>query len=122
MFPILTASFGKEISGNLCQLGEESKEIKEFFRNLNHPILALRQIESEGSHFDLNPYLPLPIIQLKYLIRSWLEQEKITLSRQMVNSIACALNQKFPMRKFYFRDGEILIDKGCLSIMKRTKV
>jgi tRNA(Ile)-lysidine synthase len=118
MFPFLTASFGKQISANLCRLGEESKEVKEYFHKLNRTILARIEKQSTREYLNLNPYLPMSLIQLKYLLKSWIEQEGLTLSRQIIDGIAIALNESSSQKKFCFKDGEFHIDKGYLYFYK----
>jgi tRNA(Ile)-lysidine synthase len=115
LLPFLNASFGKQIGANLCRLGEESKEIKEYFRRLNHPILSCID---KGS-LNLNPYLPLPVIQLKYLVKEWLEREGVTMSRQIVEGVANALNQSSG-KKFCSNEGEFHVDKGFLCFFNLT--
>jgi len=119
MFPFLTASFGKKVSSNLCRLGEESKEIKEYFYRLNRPILAM--IVKNGQISDslsLNPHLPMPLIQLRYLVKEWLEQEGLTASRQIIDGIALGLNERSLKKRFYFKEGQFHIDNGNISFYR----
>ncbi len=115
MVPFLTASFGKRVSANLCRLGEESKEIKEYFHRVNQPILAGME---GGKRLDLNPYLPMPSIQLKYLIKGWLEQERLTISRQILERMVSALNDRAANKKFHTKGGDFLIHNGCFCLIK----
>jgi tRNA(Ile)-lysidine synthase len=118
MFPYLTASFGKQIAANLCQLGEESKEVKGYFHKLNLPILAGIEKQLNRDCLNLNPYLPIPLIQLKYLLKEWLEQEEVTLSRQIIEGVATGLNEHLSQKKFCSKGGEFHVDKGYLYFYK----
>jgi tRNA(Ile)-lysidine synthase len=118
MVPFLSTSFGKQVCANLCRLGEESKEIKGYFLKLNRPILADIERQLNRHSLNLNPYLPMPLIQLKYLLKGWLEQEAVTLSRQIIEGIAIALNETSSQKKFYSKDGEFHIDKGYLYFVR----
>jgi tRNA(Ile)-lysidine synthase len=118
MFPFLTASFGKKIAANLCRLGEESKEVKEYFHNLNRAILTRVEQQPDRGCLNLSPYLPMPLIQLKYLLKGWLEQEGVLLSRQIIEGIATALNKSLSQKKFSSKEGEFHIDKGYLYLYK----
>lgn len=111
IFPSIAASFGKEISGNLCRLGEESQEIKAYFQEINRPIL-------ESFQGNLAPFLPMPLLQLKFFLRAWMEREKVSFSRQIVDGIVEALNQNQSKRKFIFKHGEVSIEKGRISLIK----
>ncbi len=118
MFPYLTASFGKQIAANLRRLGEESKEVKEYFHKLNRPILAGIEKQPNRDYLNLNPYLPMPSLQLKYLLKGWLEQEGMTLSRQIIEGIAMALIENSSQKKFCSKEGEFHVDKGYLYFYK----
>jgi tRNA(Ile)-lysidine synthase len=118
MIPYLTAAFGKQIAANLCRLGEESKEVKEYFHKLNRPILAGLEKQPNRDCLNLNLYLPIPSIQLKYLLKGWLEQEGVTLSRHIIDGIATALNESTAQKKFCSKEGEFHIVKGCVYFCK----
>jgi tRNA(Ile)-lysidine synthase len=114
MVPFLSASFGKQIGENLSRLSDESKEIKEYFLNLNKPILEKIEKRGQVDLLNLNPFLPLSILQLKYLIKEWLNREKRTLSRQIIDQIALALCESGSKKKFIAKGCEFLVDKGHL--------
>ncbi len=115
LFPMITASFGKKIAANLCRLGEEAKELKKYFQDLNRPILE----SISGDRLDLTAVLPMPAIRLKFLLKGWLEQEKISLSREIIEGIVGALNQGAPQKKFYCKEGEFNINNGCVWFYKK---
>ncbi len=118
IFPYLATLFGKQIAANLRRLGEESKEIKGYFNALNGPILTSIEKQPNRDCLNLNPYLPMPLIQLKYLLKRWLEQEGATLSRQMIDGIAVALNENSSQKKFCSKGREFHVNKGCLCFYK----
>lgn len=121
MLPSLRSSFGKEVSSNLCRLGEESREVKAFFSELNRPIIACIQ-KAEGVHnLDLNPFLPLPLLQMKYLLREWFSVEGVTFSRQILESVASAVLSRATGKKFLSGEGEIQVEKGFLCFFKNLK-
>ena len=108
MLPALAAMFGKQVSSNLCRLGEESKEIKEYFSEVNREILT----KTGKACLDLNPFLPIPALQLKYLLKEWMKE--VTVSRQILEGIACALQERGARKKFATKEGEFQIEKGVL--------
>jgi tRNA(Ile)-lysidine synthase len=77
ILPFLNESFGKDIASNLCSLAGECQELREHFSALNQPILM--QIKKEGENFclDLNPFLPLSAMQLKYLLKELMGKQEI---------------------------------------------
>jgi tRNA(Ile)-lysidine synthase len=118
MLPFLCTSFGKEIVENLCRLGDESKEIKDYFSNLNQSILAKIQKTSKGDQLDLNPFLPMAALQLKYLLKEWLTREKKTFSRQIVEGIVLALRDRASKKRFISKECEFQIERGYLYFSK----
>lgn len=119
ILPALSRSFGKEIASSLCRLGEESQQLKEYFSELNRPILAsATKKEAKCSYLDLKLFLPIPLVQLKFLLREWLEGEKQTLSRQIFENIAEALIERDIGKKFITQAGCFQVERGCLHFVK----
>ncbi len=121
MLPLLSSSFGKEISSNLCHLGEESREIKAYFSKLNSPILSSLQKDDLGVHLDLNPFLPLPHTQVKYLLKEWFIREGASFSRQVLSCAAASVIHSAERKKFISSDGEIQIERGLIRFFKRIQ-
>ncbi len=111
ILPGLAASFGKEIASNLCRLGEESKEIKEYFHQLNAPILAT----AKNSSLDLSPFLPLPRVQVRFLLKDWFKREKISFSHQIIERMINAIGRE-EKKRFAAGKGEARIEKGLILI------
>lgn len=111
ILPQLASSFGKEIASNLCRLGEESKEIKEYFHHLNAPILA----SIKNSCLDLRSFLPLPRVQLRFLLKDWFKQEKISFSHQIIEGMIDAIRAT-EKKRFITGSGEVQIEKGLILI------
>lgn len=114
MIPFLTQSFGKQISSNLCRLGGEAQELKAYFDALNHSLLA--QIDQRHG-LDLNPYLPLPRLQLKYLLKEWIHSEGISLSYELLNGAVDALIAA-DCARFCSGQGGFEIRKGVVFLIK----
>lgn len=112
MIPALEASFGKRIASNLCLLGEESREIREYFSTLNTPILEL--IKADGT-LDLNPFLPMPALQLKYLLKEWARGKQVTFSKEIFDLLVAAILSRLSNKKFLSNQGTFLVEKGVVS-------
>ncbi len=112
MIPLLQTSFGKEVSSNLCRLGEESREVREYFSALNRPIIAGIQRGAEMSRLDLNPFFPLPPLQLKYLLIEWMKNESAAFSRQILDGIVKALIERSSRKKFQSKACTCMISNG----------
>lgn len=117
MIPLLESSFGKGVASNLCQLGEESRDIRDYFSTLNRPILESLSQGVEGeSHIDLKPYLPLSAIQLKYLLKEWLKLEGVVFSRQILEGIIDGVLDGRREKKFQTKQGSLSIKSRILSL------
>ena len=118
MFPALEQSFGKEIAGNLCRLGEESEQIKTYFSQLNAPLLSTRRVLGGEEELDLNPFLPLSLVQVKYLLREWLCQDRALFSREILDKAAAACLIRGEEKRFSTQRGTIRIERGVVSLLK----
>lgn len=112
MIPLLRTSFGKEIAPNLCRLGEESREIRDYFCALNRPILD-RLVESRS--LDLNPFLPMSPIQLKYLLKEWMRKEGATFSKHILDGVVAAVLSRASGKKFQSKGYVFSIRSGIIS-------
>jgi tRNA(Ile)-lysidine synthase len=118
ILPFLTQSFGKEIASNLCRLGEEAGEVSAYFDALNAPLL----LQIDQDRLDLTPHLPLPRLQVEFLLRRWLQREGITLSRaQLKGAVEVALS---PSRSAQFctRLGGFEIKKGVVCLIRSSNL
>ena len=120
ILPFLSHSFGKEIAANLCRLGEESQQLKDYFSELNRPILATVRKEEDGYCLDLNPFFPIPAVQLKFLLKEWLGKEQLSLSRQIFEDLTAALLELSLGKKFITSEGKFQVERGHLYFSKLT--
>lgn len=121
ILPALSQNFGKEIAANLCRLGEETQQLKEYFSALNEPILATLREEEMGSCLDLNPFFPLPALQLKFLLKEWMGREHLTLSHQIFQDMITALIERSSGKKFFTLSGHFLCDRGYLYFQRKQR-
>jgi tRNA(Ile)-lysidine synthase len=120
ILPLLSNAFGKEIAANLCRLGEESQQLKEYFSDLNRPILATVKQEGETYSLDLTPFFPLPAVQLKFLLKQWLGKEQLSLSRQILEDLTSALLDLSLGKRFITNEGKFQAERGHLYFSKLT--
>ncbi len=113
MLPQLAQVFGKEIVGNLCSLSQQSHEVKAHFAELNRPILSAAQ----GGSLDLSAQLPLPLLQIKYLIKELLFSKGITVSRQILEGIAASLSSIGNKKEFRVKGVLIVVEKGVVEFV-----
>lgn len=121
MVPFLKRSFGKEISSNLCRLGGESREVKEYFSALNQEMMAHIRKDVQISLLDLRPFLPIPVLQLKFLLREWMRLEEVFLSRQILENIVSVILNKRTNKRFMSKECSVLVCDGIIYFSKNEK-
>lgn len=121
ILPVLALSFGKEVASNLCRLGEESREVREYFTAVNRPILD-PLLEEGGKAIDLSLWLLLPRLQLKYLIKQWLGARDCSPPRQIVEGILDAIAVSGPEKRFYFGDVSVFVKNGSVLLEDQKKI
>lgn len=114
ILPQLSKEFGKEISSNLCQIGRDSIELREYLNQQVAPYLAKKQRNVIGSFLDLSDECPKSIIELKHLIRLFCEEHAFTLSREAVESAALMLLSGAANKQVNMGSHSLLIDRRCL--------
>lgn len=80
--PFLTDMFGKEISGNLRHIGNESAEIREYLDEKVAHYLSNITEGPWGYLLDLSHTLPESKLELKHLIRRYCEMGGMLISRE----------------------------------------
>lgn len=118
MLPFLRESFGKEISSNLCSLGRQSHELKEYFSQLNRPFLASLLEWRESAVLDLSSHLPMASLQLKFLIKELLFAQKITVSRQILEGVVSALQAGEKGKEFRVKGVLIGVENGAFAFKR----
>lgn len=118
VIPQLSDTFGKEIAANLCRLGEEAKEVKEYFQALNQDILETTFVEAKNFCLDLTSFLPMPRLQLKFLLKDFFFRESISLPRSLLEEIGTALFEGVARKKFQIGKGEIHVIRKKLYFSK----
>ena len=82
IIPKLSQSFGKEVSKNLCRLGEEANELKQYLDERVNSYFSNHICGPFGSVFDLTQEIPL--YELKYFIKLLLEKKHRGVSKDVV--------------------------------------
>jgi hypothetical protein len=100
-------------------LGEETKQLKEYFSELNRPILASVCKEGEDSCLDLTPFFPISPLQLKFLLKEWMGREQLAPSHQIFQDIIAALIERSPGKKFFAQTGQFRCERGTLFFQKK---
>lgn len=116
LIPLLEESFGKRIAKNLCQLGEEAEDLRNYFLELNAPLL--RQGIHQGS-IDVEPYLPLSRVQLRFLLKEWARHIGIVLQRGLLEeALSFLLQEKKEEKQFFSSRFIIKVNRSVVTLNK----
>lgn len=121
LIPELTRSFGKEISGNLCNLADEVQEMRSHFAATLKPYLESIHKGPLGSLLDLSVKRPQSDYETKLLIREWCRNEGFCLSKQLYDNICGLLNSGKANCQVSMNNRIIYIDRRRLFLTANDK-
>lgn len=113
MIPALAASFGKEVSSNLCRLGEAAAELGEFLEALVAPYRETEQT------LDFNKIDSAPPFLWKFLIRDFCARSHIHLNHAILDSILFHLKEGSCHKVFTAGDYRLEAHQKKLSILNK---
>ena len=109
IIPQLEKTFGKGIKKNLCQLAEESEEIKKYLTKKTGQYLKDIIYGPFGALLDMNENMPSEIVEIKHLIRTFLVfQGERGVTRNIIEQISDALYKGLAHKTFRFKEKKIV--------------
>jgi len=122
IFPHLNQEFGKEVQNSLVHLSEEAKELSDYFNEKSAPILRQIVLGPFGSFLDLQSWMPMKMVELKYLIRLLSCRYECGLSREMIAQAAEGLKSGKANLQFATRSHRLWIDRQRIFIQKSASM
>ena len=116
IFPFLTKSFGKQIVGNLCHLGNTADAVRAYFFKRLSCYLDQCVTGALGSYLHLPQ---LEDLELQFLLREWLAKENCVASRQVFDAIASKISQGFT-GEFPATNATIHCEPNRIFLLKRS--
>lgn len=116
IIPQLTQSFGKQVSSNLCRLGEDAEELCSYLDRRIEKYLSLIQPGSFGTIMNLQEKCPKEFVELKHLVRSFFGGG---VSRSIIDTIASLLEKGVANRSIVVGDKHCFIDRRCLFCLDK---
>ena len=110
ILPFLNQSFGKNISKNLRHLAEEAEKLKDFFAYLNQSLFESLEVATRPLELDLKIHLPLHPLQLKFLLRSWIDSHGFS-SREMLSGMIASLLEKGGKKVFEMKSAKFVVSR-----------
>lgn len=113
MIPWLNQTFDKNVQSALLNLSQEMKEMKCFFDKKFKDVFYRIERGPFGIFLDLKEMMPASIFEIKYLLRCFCEQNKISFSRIQYQLCAEALLRNAAN----FTQKELKIDRQKLYLL-----
>lgn len=121
IFPRLNKEFGKRVQNSLITLGEEARELREYFDCLLVPLLD-QMIEGPwGSYLDLQRLIPHSLLEVKYLLRLICQQKGFFLSRDIIEQAAQSLYVGKANQLFVMGTQQIWMDRRRIFILSSNR-
>ena len=120
IFPRLNQEFGKCVEKNMYEIGEEARELADYFQKRIAPLVAKGVERTEGFYWDFQECLPESLIEIKFLIRLICEKHSFFLSREMVTQMAQVLHDNCKSQVFSMGKRHLKVERRCLSLFTGT--
>lgn len=118
LFPMLNESFGKETAPSLVRLGHYASELDAYLKKKTSVYTSAIIEGPFGTLLDFSPFFPLEFIEIRYVLRTFFEKNKITPSFAILEKILNLLHTKASNCKIKFENQELFIDRGKIFIIK----
>jgi tRNA(Ile)-lysidine synthase len=116
LLPNLSKEFGKEIREVLVRLGDDSKELHNYLIEKTEVLYQKIEKGVLGQLLDLSGELPLADLELKFLLKRWMQEAAVLLSRSSIEVI-CKMIQEGVANRWIER--KIYIDRRRIFILKK---
>ena len=118
VLPYLTEKCGKQVQPGIVAVAEEAKELADYFREQAAPFLSKVLCGPLGWWADWRGGVPVRELEIRYLLRFFLEQAGVSLSREIVERATKGLLQQEAGLSFPFSGGSLWVDRKQLFLLK----
>ncbi|HEY4831930.1 MAG TPA: tRNA lysidine(34) synthetase TilS [Waddliaceae bacterium] len=122
LIPTLATQFGKEVTLNLCRLGEAAAELGDFLEELIAPLRDDIQENSEKISFDFNAHQHLSPFLWKLIIRNLFERRALSLPHSVLEAILAHVQRGSCNKSLQVGGEEVCIHKKSLTIRRKNSV
>lgn len=120
LIPMLSDTFGKEISTSLSFFSQESKELDEYLKYSLQPLFDLISFGPMGLMIDFSNHLFLPPFAVKFLLREVCQKEGVGLTRSFLEQAYQLIVSKKGNKSLSIAHHEMQIDRSRFFLMKRS--
>lgn len=116
LFPMLSESFGKNISPSLCRLANSSKELSQFLEKVITPFRSRISHSPQGAEINFSDANEFTAFEVKLAIRDFFESFKITPSSSQIEAIFLHLIRKSAHKELVIGNQRVSIHHGQLTL------
>ncbi len=117
IFPRLNQEFGKQVQKSFIEIGQEARELVQYFENRLVSRLDSMSQGPWGTYLDLQAHLPENLIEIKYLLRLLCSKLEFFLSREIIEQASIALQMGKANQLFVMGRRQIWIDRKRIFIL-----
>lgn len=121
IIPTLEERFGKQVSNNLCLMGQDAQELEAFLSNSLSQYLANIEKGPFGSMLDLSHDCPQHTYALKYLLKQLLHSENVPITRTLLENACELILSKKSDRQLLIGSNHIHIDRQRIFVVTAPK-
>lgn len=115
LLPDLSRLFGKQISQNLCRLGEMAQELEEYLTDQSAPYLERMERDQLKLSLDLKE-ASIPLFLMKHVLRCFFSSVGIALSHRLLEQIVHHLQRASCHKMIKVARYMVVLHKGKISV------
>jgi hypothetical protein len=120
IIPFLRESFGKNVSGGLCQIGKDAAQLEEYLDDKLAPLMASVVQTDIGIILAYEGLPQLHPFELRHVVKRFALKAGMRLSREQIESAAAWIKERKGVKQVGVGSGEgskiLIIDRGKLLI------
>jgi len=116
LLPLLSESFGKQVSTSLCRLGAAAAELGAFLDSLLEPYRQQVIRQNEEVVLNLIPQWPTTSFLWKAIIRDFFDKQRVALSSATLTTIIFHLQKKNKMKTLRVGKCQVVLDRGVIRL------
>lgn len=118
ILPELAAQFGKEISGNLCALADDSAELQAYLHKRIEPFFSHVREGAFGTFMDFNALFSNERIEIKTFLKKFSNENAFLLSREQIQLLTDLILSKAANRSLSVKNRILYVDRGVVFLLK----
>jgi tRNA(Ile)-lysidine synthase len=115
--PFLQEQFGKNVTTNILCFSKEMQEVNEYLDAKIEPYLSAVVEGAMGSYLDLQTNRPSHILEIKQLVKTFLNHLQVSVSKRQRDTLIDLLMEKKANKIIETADQNLLVDRGIVFFL-----